>query len=60
MDDLLTFLGELVLFGGGGVAVAYVAFRFLLRAWIEEKFAKRLESFRHEQAKELQVSAFPN
>ncbi len=40
--------------GGGGAVVSLVAFRFLAISWLENKFEERLESYRHENAKELQ------
>ena len=40
--------------GGGAAAVAYGLFRFFGKAWMDELFARRLEAFRHENAKELQ------
>lgn len=39
---------------GVGAAASFVLFRWLGSKWIESKFAERLESFRHENAKELQ------
>lgn len=50
MDLLLTILAA----GGGGAVVAYLVFKSLGTAWLEGKFAEKLESFRHEKAKELE------
>ncbi len=54
MDEVLKFIGQLVAYGGGSVAIAYLAFQFLGKSWIEAKFAERLEQLRHDQALELQ------
>src|SRR5947209_20195095 len=53
-DAVFAFLGQLIVFGGGGAAVAFGLFRFLGSKWIENKFAERLEQLRHTQALELQ------
>jgi len=52
--ELSSFLFELVAYGGGSVALAFIIFRYLGTSWIENKFAQKLELFRHEQAKELE------
>ena len=54
VDQVLRFLGEVVLYGGGSAAVAYLLFQHLGKGWIDARFAERLEAFKHEQAKELQ------
>jgi len=54
VDQVLRFFGEVILYGGGSAAVAYLLFRHLGQGWIEARFAERLEAFKHEQAKELQ------
>lgn len=53
-DAIFSFLGQLVAYGGGAAAVAYVLFQYLGKKWIENKFAERLEHLRHTQALELQ------
>lgn len=52
--DVKDFVFSLLVAGGGGAAVAFGLFRYLGDKWIEARFAQRLETFRHEQAKELQ------
>jgi len=42
----------LIIFGLSG-STAYGWFRFLGQKWIEQKFSKSLEEFKHEQAKEI-------
>jgi hypothetical protein len=54
VDQVLRFLGEVVLYGGGSAAVAFLLFQYLGKGWIDARFAERLEAFKHEQAKELQ------
>ncbi len=53
-DDVLKFLFQLLAYGGGGAAVAYLLFQFLGKTWIENKFSQKLEELRHHQAMELQ------
>ena len=53
-EALFSFLGQLIAYGGGGAAVAYLLFQFLGKSWIENKFAEKLEQLRHAQARELQ------
>jgi hypothetical protein len=54
MEDIYKALGQVLAYGGGGAAVAYLMFQFLSKKWIESKFAEKLELFRHTQAIELQ------
>src|SRR5690348_5626061 len=55
VDMVLSFVAQLIAFGGGGAAIAYILFQFLGKKWIENKFAGRLEQLRHTQALELQL-----
>jgi hypothetical protein len=54
LDQVLGFLGKVVLFGGGVVSMAFVVFRYLGKSWIDAQFSQGLEAFKHEQAKEIQ------
>lgn len=54
IDQVLRLLGEVVLYGGGSAAVAFILFQYLGKGWIDARFAERLKAFEHEQAKELQ------
>jgi len=54
IDLFLRFLGEVVLYGGGSAAVAFLLFQYLGKGWIDARFSEQLEAFKHEQAKELQ------
>jgi hypothetical protein len=47
-------IGQIVAYGGGAAAIAYLVFQFLGKSWIETKFAQRLEEHRHQQALEIQ------
>lgn len=54
LDQVLRFLGQVTLFGGGAIAVSYALFKHLGRKWIDTRFSERLESFKHQQAVEIQ------
>jgi hypothetical protein len=54
MQEISAFIGNVVAYGGGGAAVAYLLFQFLGKKWIENKFQERLDALKHEQAKEVQ------
>lgn len=53
-EEILKFLGSVIVYGGGGAAVAYGLFVFLGKKWIEDKFSKSLETYKNEQQKELE------
>lgn len=50
----MNFLFEIIAYGGGSAAVAYLLFQWLGKTWIENKFNERLEALRHQQALEVQ------
>ena len=54
MDEILKFLLQMLAYGGGSAAVAYLLFQWLGKTWIENKFAQRLDQLRHQQSLELQ------
>lgn len=54
VETIGSFLGQVLAVGGGAAAVAYLAFQYLGKTWIENKFAERLDQLRHQQALELQ------
>ena len=58
MDLFFQSLGQLLLYGGGAVAIAYGAFRLLATKWLDSKFAQQLEAFKHAQAQELKELEF--
>lgn len=53
-ETILSWIGQLVLYGGGTTAIAFAAFRLFSERWLQTRFDKNLEAFRHENAKELQ------
>ena len=53
-EIVFTTLGKIIAYGGGSVAIAYAAFTFFGRKWIENLFQKRLEISKHEHAKEIE------
>ncbi len=53
-EELLRFLAQMLAYGGGSAAVAYLLFQWLGKTWIENKFAQRLDQLRHQQALDLQ------
>ena len=57
-NDILRILGEVVLYGGVVTGLAFALFRFLGQKWIEGKFAEKLESYKHEQNKEIENLRF--
>lgn len=50
---VLNYIGQLVLYGGGSVAIAFYFFRFWGQRWIEGKFSEKLRSFEHDLNKQL-------
>jgi hypothetical protein len=53
-DALFVILGKIAAAGGALVAMAYAAFHFLPKQWLQHKFDEQLERQRAEHAKELQ------
>lgn len=58
MNLLFRFLLEVFAVGGTAAAIAYAFFVFLGKKWLENRFAERLESYKHEQRKELEELRF--
>lgn len=54
MSEIFDLLGRALVYVVGSTATAYAAFRWLGEKWIEEKFARRLEALKHQQALEIQ------
>jgi hypothetical protein len=57
-EQLLQYIGQLVLYGGGAVGLAYGVFHLFGVKWLENKFAERLATFKHAQAKEIEELRF--
>ncbi len=53
-DQIYKFLGQVIVYGGGAAAFAYLIFQYLGKSWIENKFKQKLEQYKHEQALEIQ------
>ncbi|WP_006575426.1 hypothetical protein [Cupriavidus sp. HPC(L)] len=53
-ESLAQLIGQVVLVGGGATLIAYQAFKYLAKAWIDNRFNERLDALKHDQAKELQ------
>jgi hypothetical protein len=47
---LLEIFGKLVLYAGGGAAIAVGVFQFLGKSYIDHKFAARIEALKHDQS----------
>jgi hypothetical protein len=54
VEQLSEIASHILVYGTGSAATAFALFRWLGKSWIENKFAQRLEQFRHEQALDLQ------
>lgn len=52
--DIWKFLGQLIAYGGGAAAIAYVLFIFLGRNVVENWFSRRMEAYKNAQAQELE------
>ena len=52
--DLPTFVTAILGAGGGGAVISFFAFRRFGEAWLDARFAEKIEAFRHEKAKELE------
>lgn len=55
---ILSFIGKVVAYGGGGAAVAYTVFIFFGKKWLENKFAQKLQEYKHAQSKEIEELKF--
>ena len=55
---LYRILGQSVLVVTANVGIAYAAFRYFGKKWLDTKFAERLETFKHERQKELEKFRF--
>ena len=53
IDSLLQHVGQLVLYGGGAVAIGFGLFKVLGEKWLEAQFAERLQRLKTAQDKQL-------
>ena len=51
-------VGAFVIAAGGFTAISLLAFKLLGERWVGNEFAKRLETFKHEQQKEIEQVKF--
>ena len=54
LTDVMDYAGKLLLYAGASTAVAYGAFKYFTIAWLDNKFKRQLETFKHQQNLELQ------
>lgn len=53
-EQIYKFLIQLMAYGGGASAIAYLLFQHLGKTWLENKFSQRLDELRHQQNIEVQ------
>lgn len=53
IDSLLQYVGQLVVYGGGAVAIGFGLFKVLGEKWLEAQFAERLQNLKTAQDKQL-------
>lgn len=53
-ENITQLIGNVVLYAGGSVAIAYALFMFLGKRWIDSRFAKDIEKYKSEQELELE------
>ena len=53
IDSLMQYVGELVVYGGGAVAIGFSMFKVLGQKWLEAQFAERLQKLRAAQDEQL-------
>jgi len=53
-DKIIKFIIEVITVGGGATAIAYGAFTWFGKKWLEGEFAERLKAFKHQQNLQLE------
>jgi hypothetical protein len=53
-SEITKAVAKFVAAGGGGAAIAWLIFSRLGNRWLEQRFATRLEQFKHEKAQEIE------
>lgn len=48
-----SFIGEIIAFGGGGIALGFGLFKWFGQRWLDDHFKHKLEAFKGEQARQL-------
>jgi hypothetical protein len=54
IESLWGFVTGLIAYGGGATVIAYFVFQFLGKSWLDNKFEKGLENFKHQKDIEIQ------
>lgn len=54
LDEIFSWLGQIVIYGGGSVAIAFAAFKVYGERWLENSFNERLNAIQHQYNVELQ------
>lgn len=54
-DDILKFIGDLIIKSGGAAAAVYVVYKYIIKNSIDEFFTKRLEDYRHTLNKDVEA-----
>lgn len=58
VSTILEHIGIVTTYGTGCVAIAYIAFSFFSKKWLETQFSKKLEAYKHAQQKEMEQLRF--
>jgi len=53
-EQVIKFITELAAYSGGAAAISYLLFQYLGKTWIENKFAQRLDTLKHQHELEPQ------
>lgn len=54
MTEIIKVIAKFTAAGGGGAVIAWLIFSKLGDRWLEQRFATRLEQFKHEKAQEIE------
>jgi hypothetical protein len=54
IESFWGFITGIITYGGGASVIAYFVFQLLGKSWIESKFSKELEDFRHKKTVEIE------
>ncbi len=54
IETFWNFVAGIIAYGGGASVIAYFIFQSLGKSWLDNKFAKGLENFKHEKDIEIQ------
>lgn len=57
-EEILNYIGELMLYGGSSVAIAYTVFVFIGKKWMDNRFSKELQKHKNKLDGELEDVKF--